>query len=184
MPRPGRRAARRLSDRDARLLRGDGHSDQARARRARLRHARRARAGRPGQRDARARAVARRRIRSAAASRSTTPSGVDDGRRRRRRHPSSRSRRRRRGPRSISRTRSARFRSWRSSSAPRAIRTPPCRRSAARSPSSIRRCRSANVQTMDEHLARALSRPKFVSTLVTAFGALAVTLALDRHLRR
>ena len=34
------------------------------------------------------------------------------------------------------------------------------------------------LQTMDEHLARSLSKPKFFSTLVTVFGALAVTLAL------
>ena len=31
---------------------------------------------------------------------------------------------------------------------------------------------------MDEHLASALSKPRFFSSLVTAFGALAVTLAL------
>jgi ABC-type antimicrobial peptide transport system permease subunit len=36
----------------------------------------------------------------------------------------------------------------------------------------------ANLKTMDDHIARALARPKFVSTLVTAFGALALTLAL------
>jgi putative ABC transport system permease protein len=36
----------------------------------------------------------------------------------------------------------------------------------------------ANVKTMDEHIARALARPRFVSTLVTAFGALALTLAI------
>jgi putative ABC transport system permease protein len=36
----------------------------------------------------------------------------------------------------------------------------------------------ANVKTMDEHIARALSRPLFMSTLVTAFGALAMTLAI------
>jgi len=36
----------------------------------------------------------------------------------------------------------------------------------------------ANVKTMDDHIARALSRPRFVSTLVTAFGALALTLAV------
>jgi predicted permease len=36
----------------------------------------------------------------------------------------------------------------------------------------------AGMKTMDEHVARALSKPKFFSTLVTAFGALAVTLAL------
>ena len=36
----------------------------------------------------------------------------------------------------------------------------------------------AGVRTMDEHVARALSKPEFFSTLVTAFGALAVTLAL------
>jgi predicted permease len=34
------------------------------------------------------------------------------------------------------------------------------------------------LQTMDEHLARSLSKPKFFSTLVTVFGGLAVTLAL------
>jgi ABC-type antimicrobial peptide transport system permease subunit len=36
----------------------------------------------------------------------------------------------------------------------------------------------ANVKTMDEHIARALARPRFVSTLVTAFGALALVLAI------
>src|SRR5262245_30670682 len=36
----------------------------------------------------------------------------------------------------------------------------------------------ANVKTMEEHIARALARPRFVSTLVTAFGALALTLAI------
>jgi ABC-type antimicrobial peptide transport system permease subunit len=36
----------------------------------------------------------------------------------------------------------------------------------------------ANVKTMDEHIARALARPRFVSTLVTAFGALALALAI------
>ena len=34
------------------------------------------------------------------------------------------------------------------------------------------------LRTMDEHLRRSLSKPRFFSTLVTAFGALAVTLAL------
>jgi putative ABC transport system permease protein len=36
----------------------------------------------------------------------------------------------------------------------------------------------ANVRSMDDHLARALARPKFLSTLVSAFSALALTLAL------
>jgi putative ABC transport system permease protein len=36
----------------------------------------------------------------------------------------------------------------------------------------------AHAKTMDEHLAHALSRPKFLSALVTAFGAVAVTLAV------
>jgi ABC-type antimicrobial peptide transport system permease subunit len=36
----------------------------------------------------------------------------------------------------------------------------------------------ANVKTMDEHIAHALARPRFVSTLVTGFSALALTLAL------
>jgi putative ABC transport system permease protein len=36
----------------------------------------------------------------------------------------------------------------------------------------------AGLKTMDEHLQRSLSKPLFFSTLVTAFGALAVTLAL------
>jgi putative ABC transport system permease protein len=36
----------------------------------------------------------------------------------------------------------------------------------------------AKVTTMDEHVARSLSRPKFLSTLVTAFGVLAATLAM------
>jgi putative ABC transport system permease protein len=36
----------------------------------------------------------------------------------------------------------------------------------------------ANPRTMDEHIARALARPRFMSTLVTAFGALAMTLAI------
>jgi putative ABC transport system permease protein len=35
-----------------------------------------------------------------------------------------------------------------------------------------------NVKTMDDHIARALARPRFVSTLVTAFGALALLLAI------
>jgi putative ABC transport system permease protein len=34
------------------------------------------------------------------------------------------------------------------------------------------------LKTMEEHLQRSLSKPRFLSTLVTAFGALAVTLAL------
>jgi putative ABC transport system permease protein len=34
------------------------------------------------------------------------------------------------------------------------------------------------LRTMEEHLQRSLSKPRFVSTLVTAFGGLAVTLAL------
>ena len=37
---------------------------------------------------------------------------------------------------------------------------------------------NANVKTMEEHIARALARPRFVSTLVTAFGGLALTLAI------
>jgi putative ABC transport system permease protein len=36
----------------------------------------------------------------------------------------------------------------------------------------------ANVRTMDDHIARALARPTFLSTLVSAFGGLAVLLAL------
>ena len=36
----------------------------------------------------------------------------------------------------------------------------------------------AGLRTMDEHLERSLSKPKFFSTLVTTFGLLAVTLAL------
>ena len=36
----------------------------------------------------------------------------------------------------------------------------------------------ANVRTMDEHVQRALARPRFLSVLVGAFGVLAVTLAL------
>lgn len=36
----------------------------------------------------------------------------------------------------------------------------------------------ANVNTMDEHIARALARPRFVSTLVTSFGLLALMLAV------
>jgi putative ABC transport system permease protein len=36
----------------------------------------------------------------------------------------------------------------------------------------------AQVRTMDEHIARALSRPKFLSVLVTGFGAAAVVLAV------
>jgi ABC-type antimicrobial peptide transport system permease subunit len=36
----------------------------------------------------------------------------------------------------------------------------------------------AKLRTMDEHLEVSLARPKFFSTLVTVFGALAVTLAL------
>jgi putative ABC transport system permease protein len=36
----------------------------------------------------------------------------------------------------------------------------------------------ASVRTMDEHLARALARPRFMSTLTAAFGLLALTLAV------
>jgi putative ABC transport system permease protein len=36
----------------------------------------------------------------------------------------------------------------------------------------------AGLKTMDEHVARALARPRFFSSLIGAFGALAVTLAL------
>ena len=36
----------------------------------------------------------------------------------------------------------------------------------------------SGVRTMDEHIERVLSKPKFLSTLVAAFGALAVSLAL------
>ena len=36
----------------------------------------------------------------------------------------------------------------------------------------------SGIRTMDEHIARALSRPKFLSTLVASFGALAVSLAI------
>ncbi len=36
----------------------------------------------------------------------------------------------------------------------------------------------SGVRTMDEHIARALAKPKFLSTLVAAFGGLAVSLAL------
>ncbi|MEO6238217.1 MAG: ABC transporter permease [Vicinamibacterales bacterium] len=36
----------------------------------------------------------------------------------------------------------------------------------------------AGLRTMDEHLRRSLAKPRFFSTLVTGFGALAVTLAL------
>ena len=36
----------------------------------------------------------------------------------------------------------------------------------------------ANVKTMDDHIARVLARPRFISMLVTSFGALALTLAV------
>jgi putative ABC transport system permease protein len=36
----------------------------------------------------------------------------------------------------------------------------------------------ARVRTMDEHIAHALARPKFLSLLVTGFGAVAITLAV------
>ena len=36
----------------------------------------------------------------------------------------------------------------------------------------------SDVKTMEEHLARALSRPRFMSTLLAAFGALALVLAI------
>ncbi|HEY2431852.1 MAG TPA: ABC transporter permease [Vicinamibacterales bacterium] len=36
----------------------------------------------------------------------------------------------------------------------------------------------SDVKSMDDHLARAMARPRFLSTLVTAFGALAMTLAV------
>ena len=52
---------------------------------------------------------------------------------------------------------------------------PTLRRAAAELDSSLP---LANVKTMEEHIARALARPRFLSTLVTAFGALALTLAI------
>jgi putative ABC transport system permease protein len=57
---------------------------------------------------------------------------------------------------------------------PRAI-VPSLRRAAAELDPALP---LAGLKTMDEHLQRALSKPRFFSTLVTAFGALAVTLAL------
>lgn len=36
----------------------------------------------------------------------------------------------------------------------------------------------ANMKTMDEHVAKALARPRFVSSLIAAFGLLALTLAI------
>jgi putative ABC transport system permease protein len=36
----------------------------------------------------------------------------------------------------------------------------------------------ANMKTMDEYVAKALARPRFVSSLIAAFGALALTLAV------
>jgi ABC-type antimicrobial peptide transport system permease subunit len=36
----------------------------------------------------------------------------------------------------------------------------------------------ADVKTMDDHIARALARPRFISSLVTAFSVLAVVLAV------
>jgi predicted permease len=36
----------------------------------------------------------------------------------------------------------------------------------------------ANMKTMDEHVANALARPRFISTLIAVFGALALTLAI------
>ena len=36
----------------------------------------------------------------------------------------------------------------------------------------------SNVRTMDDHIARALARPAFLSTLVSSFGVLAVLLAI------
>lgn len=36
----------------------------------------------------------------------------------------------------------------------------------------------ANMKTMDEHVAHALARPRFVSSLIAAFGVLALTLAI------
>ena len=57
---------------------------------------------------------------------------------------------------------------------PRAI-VPSLRRAAAELDPALP---LAGLRTMDEHLQRSLSKPRFFSTLVTAFGALAVTLAL------
>jgi predicted permease len=57
---------------------------------------------------------------------------------------------------------------------PRAI-VPSLRRAAAELDPTLP---LAGLKTMDEHLQRSLSKPRFFSTLVTAFGALAVTLAL------
>ena len=57
---------------------------------------------------------------------------------------------------------------------PRAI-VPSLRRAAAELDPTLP---LAGLRTMDEHLQRSLSKPRFFSTLVTVFGALAVTLAL------
>jgi putative ABC transport system permease protein len=57
---------------------------------------------------------------------------------------------------------------------PRAI-VPSLRRAAAELDPALP---LAGLRTMDEHLQRSLAKPRFFSTLVTAFGALAVTLAL------
>jgi ABC-type antimicrobial peptide transport system permease subunit len=57
---------------------------------------------------------------------------------------------------------------------PRAI-VPPLRRAAAELDPTLP---LAGLRTMDEHLQRSLGKPRFFSTLVTVFGALAVTLAL------
>lgn len=62
----------------------------------------------------------------------------------------------------------------RTDSDPRAL-VPSLRRAAAELDPTLP---LSGLKTMDEHLQRSLSKPRFFSTLVTAFGALAVTLAL------
>ena len=62
----------------------------------------------------------------------------------------------------------------RTSADPRAI-VPSLRRAAAELDPTLP---LAGLKTMDEHLERSLAKPRFLSTLVAVFGALAVTLAL------
>ena len=177
-----RRAARRLPGRDARLLCRDGHSAQERTRRPGVRHARHRRLGRRWSTKPGARGLARR-----GSDRPGSASTRDTGPGRAWSAWSATSvtwgPRRRRGPSSTSPTRSARSRSWRLSSAPRSIRTPSSRRSGARWRSSIRTLPLANVRTMDEHLAAALARPRFLLDAGYRVRRPRGDARADRHLR-
>ena len=75
------------------------------------------------------------------------------------------------------RTRSARRDRCGSSFAPAAIRSRSPARSASRSARSIRTCRVAEFIPLDELVARSVARPRFYTSLLTLFAAVALALA-------